>query len=1111
MATELKDTAAARERLLAAWLERAGTPAGRHIPAVERGGELPLSFAQERLWFLDRLEPGLVAYNVPVAVRLEGPLDVRALQRAVDRIVERHETLRTTFGAGQRTLGQVIQPARGVPIRQALATDLADAVRLATDEVRQPFDLQRGPLLRVLLIRLGPQDHVLVVSLHHSVCDGWSLEVLFGELNTLYVAFTTGQSPVLPDLPTQYVDVAAWQRGWLQGERLQAQLDYWRGQLAGAPAVLELPADRPRPAVQSYRGARHTFWIDADLATRLHALGRQLHLTPFMVLLGGFQALLGRCAGQPDVVVGSPIAARTHPEMEPLIGFFVNTLALRARLHGRPTVTALLKQVRQSCLGAYAHQELPFELLVQALQPVRDPSYQPVFQSMFVLENTPAELLRLPDVAATSLDLDTGAAMFDLSLYLTPLADGRYKGVLEYATDLFDAERMGGLARRYTRLLAAMAADPNQRVANLPLLEPAEREHQLAIERVHLPDTERTLHTLFAERATGTPEAIALRAGDQCLTFSELDRRANALAGQLRTLGVGPDVPVGVSTERCPEAIVALLAVLKAGGAYLVLEPTLPPSRLSRMVADARPAVVLTTGDGSRAERPPWLDPAVPVVHVALDGAMAETPPPVIVDPDHLAYLVYTSGSTGVPHGVMTSHRAALNRCAWMWRRYPFGPDDVACHKTPLSFVDSVWEIWGPLLAGVPLEIVPDTVVKDPRRLVATLGAAGVTRIVLVPSLLAVLLEGVPDLADRLPRLAVWTASGEPLPPTLVERFFARLPGRLLLNLYGSSEVSADVTAQPLRSPQAPVAIGAPIANMRVLVLDADGRLLPSGASGELYVGGPGLARGYLHDPRLTAERFVPDPFGPPGARLYRSGDLGRWRTDGMLLHLGRRDQQVKLRGCRVELGEIEAVLQEHPSVAETAVQVHGDRLVAYVVPAAGALPHGAHDWQRALRVFLAERLPDYMLPASYVELMALPRTPSGKLDRRALQPPDLGSRPDEAAAPRTDLERAIAAIWAAVLQVERVGCEDNFFDIGGNSLLAMRIQARLAAELAPDVQLLDLFRFPTVSTLAAHLHHAAGAAAPAGHSRPRHSPPGRADRTDIRRHLRLQQQPPRS
>ncbi|MEP6995919.1 MAG: amino acid adenylation domain-containing protein, partial [Acidobacteriota bacterium] len=875
---------------------------------------------------------------------MTGPLDVGALEESLNEIVRRHDALRTSFSVCEGRPVQVISQARQVALPETDLRDLPvearerEASRLAGLEAGRLFDLAQGPLFRAKLLRLTEEEHVLIVTMHHIVSDGWSVAVFMRELAMLYDAFRLGKPSPLPELPIQYADYALWQQNWLRGEVLEQQLDYWKRQLAGIPAALELATDRPRAAVHSFRGASIGAILPLGLLQRLNALSHSEGATLFMTLLAAFQALLSRYTGQEDIPVGSPIAGRTQVETEGLIGFFVNTLVLRGDLSGDPTFRQLLARVRETSLEAYAHQDLPFEKLVEELQPERDLGRNPLFQVMFALQNTPASSPELTGLKVAPLSVESKTSHFDLEVYLLEKPSG-LTCTFVYATDLFDSGTIVRMMGHYQRLLESVVADPDRCLSTVDLMSGSER-HQILVEW-NQTETEyprnKTVHGLFEEQVERTPEAVVLRDGREELRFGELNRRANRLAHFLRKRGVGPEVVVGVCMERSARTVVALLGVLKAGGAYVPLDPSYPEERLAFMLRDSGARVLLT----DEPSAPRFSGHEAEVVRLdSVDAALSaesETNPVGASRPGDLAYVIYTSGSTGPPKGVEALHRGCVNRFAWMWRTYPFAAGEVCCQKTALSFVDSVWEIFGPLLQGIPSVVLPEETVRDPRAFLETLAAARVTRIVLVPSLLRALLDSGIDLAGTLPSLRWWVTSGEALSLELYRRFRGSLPGATLINLYGSSEVSADVTCWDSRSaePRDAVPIGRPIANTQVYILDGRGQPVPVGIPGEIYVGGHGLARGYRNRPELTAERFLPDPFRRvPGARLFRTGDRGRYRDDGQIEYLVRTDFQIKLRGRRIEPGEIESRLGEHAAVVQAVVCLREDlpdqpRLVA--------------------------------------------------------------------------------------------------------------------------------------------------------------------------------------
>jgi amino acid adenylation domain-containing protein len=1034
-----------------------------------------LSFAQQRLWILDQIEPGSAAYNNVDAVRLRGRLDAGALAASLTEIVRRHEVLRTRFEAEAGLPRQVIGPAGAatlerVDLRGLPAVEhLAEVRRRARQQVHEPCDLAVGPLLRACLLQLGDDDHVLLFSIHHIVSDGWSMGVFTREVAALYPAFREGRPSPLPELPLQYADFASWQRTWLQGAALESRLGYWRKQLAAAPPVLDLPTDHPRPPRQTFRGGTILRPLPRGLSDAVRAVSQREGVTPFMTLLAVFQVLLGRYTRQEDVVVGTPIANRSRSELEGLIGFFVNTLALRVDLSGDPTFRDLLGRVRHVALEGFAHQDVSFEQIVDALQPARDLGRHPLFQVLFALQNAPMGALELPGLVLESLELPSATSKFDLSLYVLERG-GSLLAAMEYNVDLFEADTAGRMLEQYERLLEAAVGDPGRRVAELPLLDGREEERVLVAWNRTAEEWAgaETIPEAFEERVERHPGALAYVFEGRRLGYGELNAQANRLARRLRRRGVVPESRVALWLERSPETMVALLAVAKTGAAYVPIDPRYPQERVAFMLEDAGARLVLT--QAALRSRLPRFDGDILCTDAeagAWAGEAATNLPPLAAA-DSAAYVIYTSGSTGRPKGVVGTHRGALNRFRWMWRAWPFREGEVCCQKTSSSFVDSVWECFGPLLAGVPTVGIPEATAADPVALVEALARHAVTRVVVVPALLRAMLDAHPDQGERLPALDHWVTSGEALPLELARRFHAALPGRTLLNLYGSSEVSADVTVYDTAADPSHVFIGRPIANTRVHVLDVRLRPAPVGVPGELLCGGDGLARGYLGRPDLTAERFVPDPVGTvPGARLYRTGDLARYRPDGQLEYLGRLDHQVKVGGVRIEMAEVEAVLVQHAGVSAALVDARRDaaglRLVAYVVGVDGARPAAAD-----LRQFLRDRLPESMIPSALVVLDALPLTPNGKVDRRALPAPQV-ERPEGhvAVAPRTPEERALARIWREVLGVEDLSVHDNFFGAGGDSIRAIQIAAR-ARGVGLGLSPRQVFEHQTLARLAA-------------------------------------------
>ena len=1052
------------------------------IHPVPRNGTIPLSSAQERLWFLDQLEPGCATYNIPATVRLEGRLHVTVLERSLGEIIRRHDILRTTFPAKDGQPIQAIASAiswtlpvmdlQEVPARKREVQVLA----LARAEAQRPFDLAQGPLLRATLLRLAAEEHVLLLTLHHIISDGWSQSVFWRELGALYEAFATGKPSPLPDLGIQYADFAVWQRQWLQGDVLDRQLAYWKQQLAGI-SMLQLPTDRLRPAVQTFRGARHPVVFSHTRWQALKRLSQRYGVTLFMTLLAAFQALLHRYTGQDDISVGSFIANRNWLETEGLLGFFVNTLVLRTDLSGNPSFRELLERVREVTIGAYSHQDLPYEKLVEELQPPRDMSHTPLFQVLFALRNTPRQAPELAGLTLKFLEVSTETAKFDLTFELAEAPEG-LSGWFEYRTDLFDAATIARMADHFQILLAGILADPEQRLATLPLLTVDERFRLLMEWNDTAADypLDKSIHALFEDQAAQTPDAVAVVCEGAHLTYHtyhELNRHANQVAHHLRGLGVGPEVRVGLCLERSLEMVVGLLGILKAGGAYVPLDPTYPLERLAFMLKDARVPVLLT--QEALVARLPDEGAAV----VCLDSGWqaiarhsAENPISGVTA-ENLASVLYTSGSTGRAKGVLVTHRAIVNVLAWLWQAYPFAPQEVACQKTSISFVDSIQELLGPLLWGTQTVLIPDEVLQDPHRFVQMLAVYQVTRILLVPSLLRVLLDTHPDLQRRVPSLKLWFTSGAILSRELWQSFQECLPDSRLINLYGASEDAANVTwfdTSLMRQEHGSVPIGRPIANTQVYVLDCHLQPVPIGVPGELHVGGTGLALGYLGRPELTAEKFMPHPFtDEPGARLYKTGDLARYLPDGNIEYLGRLDHQVKIRGFRIELGEIEALLGQHPAVCQAVVLAREDtpgdtRLVAYAVSTQKPAPT-VHE----LRSFLKEKLPAYMVPAAFVVLEALPLTSSGKVDRNAL-PPHEGIRPQLErgfVAPRDAVERQLTHIWEGLLGVKPIGMQDDFFELGGHSLLAVQLFAQNEKRTGKRLPLATLFQGPTIAHLA--------------------------------------------
>ncbi|MET0397746.1 MAG: amino acid adenylation domain-containing protein [Longimicrobiaceae bacterium] len=1042
------------------------------IEPAAREGRLPLSFAQQRLWFLEQLGNLGSTYHVPMRLRLRGPLDRDALAGALDRVVARHESLRTVFALVDGAPEQRIAPADvGFHLAEHDLGGAADAeaelAGMMAGEADAPFDLERGPVIRGRLVRLAADDHVLLLTMHHIVSDAWSAGVLTRELSALYGAFLRGEPDPLPPLPVQYADYAVWQRRWVEGEVLQAQADYWTRALSGAPELLELPTDHPRPARQDFAGATAGLVLDEELTAGLRALSRRHGTTLFMTVLAGWAAVLARLSGQEDVVVGTPSANRGPWEIEGLIGFFVNTLALRVDLADAPAVAEVLARVKARVLEGQQNQDIPFEQVVELVAPARSLAHTPLFQVMFAWRNAPGGGLALPGLTLAPVGaVSHVTAKFDLTLSLGD-AGGRIEGGVEYATALFEKETMERWLGYLRRVLEAMAADDALGIDRLPMLPEAERRRVLR----EFNDTRREypreacVHELFEAQAARTPGAPAVVSEGERVTYAELNARANRLAHHLRELGVAPDARVGICVERSVEMVVGLLAVLKAGGAYVPLDSSYPVDRLRCMLEDSAPAVLLTHPPLAAMVAGLAAGSAVPVLDLAGGAAWADRPAANPdregLGPENLAHVLFTSGSTGRPKGVMLEHRSLVNRLAWMQDRYAMEPREAVLQKTPFSFDVSFWEFFWPLTVGARLVMARPGGHRDPAYLVEVIRREGVTVAHFVPSMLPLFLEH-PDAAACSGLLRV-PVSGEAVPAALARQFHERLPGVGLYNHYGPTE-AGEVTECECAPGLARVSIGRAIHNSAVYVLDRAGEPVPVGVAGELFIGGVAVARGYLGRPDLTAERFVPDPFGEPGARMYRSGDLCRWLPDGTLEYLGRADFQVKVRGFRVEPGEIEARLAAHPGVREAVVLAlddgsGGKRLAAWYV--------GEALESEALRAHLAAHLPEYMVPAAFVRLEKLPLTPNGKLDRRALPAPadDAYARRGYEA-PVGETEQALAGIWCEVLRMERVGRHDDFFELGGHSLLAVQVISRVRQVLGVDLALRSVFESPTLAQL---------------------------------------------
>ena len=1033
-------------------------PLAPPMVAVGREQPLPLSYAQERQWFLWQLDPHSAAYHIPGTLRLKGRLDTAALQRSFDTLVARHESLRTHVQQDGERAVQVIAAHAEVEI-SCRDVDEGDVLALVEALIAEPFDLQRGPLMRVNLLRLAEDEHVLVLVQHHIVSDGGSMQVMVDELVQLYAAYSRGQDLQLPELALQYADYASWQRDWMDAGEKHRQLDYWRERLGGEQPVLELPLDHGRPTLQSHRGASLDISVPPRLLAALRQVAQREEVTLFMLLLASFQTLLHRYSGQSDIRVGVPIANRNREETERLIGFFVNTQVLKADIDGQLTVSQLLQQVKQRALEAQAHQDLPFEQLVEALHPERNLSFNPLFQVMFNHQTETSEpVQQLPGLHVSGLEWQTRTAQFDLSLSTQESSDALLASLI-YASDLFDAATPARMARHWLNLLEGMAGDGQQRIGQLPLLDALEQQSVVhdwnATAQVY--PLQRGVHQLIEEQAARTPDAPALAFAEIRLSYAELNRRANRLAHRLISAGVGPDVLVGVAVERSIEMVVGLLAILKAGGAYVPLDPEYPRERLAYMLEDSGVTLLLTQAHVLEQLPIPAGLHSVVLGESWFEG-YGEHNPGIAIDPENLAYVIYTSGSTGQPKGAGNRHSALTNRLCWMQQAYGLDARDTVLQKTPFSFDVSVWEFFWPLMTGARLVVAAPGDHRDPARLVSLINAEQVTTLHFVPSMLqAFLQDPAVSTCHSLQRIV---CSGEALPVDAQQQVFAKLPQAGLYNLYGPTEAAIDVTHWTCTDEGSDtVPIGEPIANLRTHVLDAQLLPVPVGVAGELYLGGEGLARSYHRRPALTAERFVPCPF-QRGARLYRTGDRVRQRADGVIEYLGRLDHQVKLRGLRIELGEIEARLLEHPLVREaTVLVVDSKQLVGYVV-----LHAADAEWRAHVSAHLARHLPDYMVPAQWVVLEQMPLSPNGKLDRKALPKPDAHGRGGEFAAPQTALQQQIASIWAEVLEVERVGLHDNFFELGGHSLLVLMLKERINRLCGAVLAVNQLMLNPTVA-----------------------------------------------
>jgi amino acid adenylation domain-containing protein len=1059
----------------------AGHDAAPPLVPIERDGPLPLSFAQQRLWFLDQFEPGTPLYNMPAAIRLQGRLDREALQRTLDEIVRRHESLRTRFELHEGVPVQVIAPEMALTIGLADLRDLplgereGQARALAQEEARRPFDLANGPLLRACLLCLDEEEHVFVLTMHHIVSDGWSVGVLVREWALLYSAYAQGEASPLAPLAVQYADFAHWQREWLSGEVQARQLDYWRAQLHDAPALLNLPLDRPRPPVQSRRGASLPFTVPAATAAGLAALGKREQATLFMTLMAAFNVLLARYSGQDDICIGTPIANRNRAEIEPLIGCFVNTLVLRSKVDGQASFEQVLRQVRDTALDAYTHQDLPFEQLVDVLKPARQVGTSPLFQVLFVLQNTPEREWAMPGLVMQPLEAEAVTAKFDLTLTVAE-RDGRLEAAFSYSSELFEASTIARMARHFTRLLESAVQAPHARVGELAMLDDEERQRLLvAFNDTGSPCPQGTLAALFEAQVRRTPAQVAVVVEDRQLTYAELNARANRVAHYLRGRGVGPDVLVGVCLERSLDLIVALLGVLKAGGAYVPLDPAYPMDRLALTLEDAQAALVLTT-QALSAQLPSSEVPCVCLdTEEAALAACPEGDPAPVAMPHSLAYVIFTSGSTGRPKGIAIAQHSAVNLLDALVRQiYLQNGAQLSGLRVGMnaSFAfDASVKQWLMLMHGATLYVVPSAVRADHEALARALRAWELDALDCTPSQLSLLLGAGDDV--WLPRHLL--IGGEPIGQELWNKLRSYRDS-VFFNVYGPTETTVDALICHIQQAGEVPVLGRPIANVQVYVLDERLNPVPVGVAGELHIAGEGLARAYLRRPGLTAEKFIANPFGAAGSRMYKSGDLVRHTSDGTLEYLGRIDHQVKVRGFRIELGEIESCLLLDPAVRDAVVvaredEALGKRLVAYVV----LRDQDAVDTE-ALRAALRARLPEYMVPAQLVSLPALPLNANGKVDRKALPAPDRDALPGRTyEAPVGDVENALASLWEQILHVEQVSRNDDFFELGGHSLLATQVVSKIRQALRVDLPVRALFEAPTVAALALRVQACAG------------------------------------
>ncbi|MEH2112708.1 non-ribosomal peptide synthetase [Nostoc sp.] len=1064
----------AKKALLEKW--KGGKFQADTIPKRQILENLPLSFSQQRLWFIDELYHGSSFYNIPITFHIKGQLNIKVLQESLNEILKRHEVWRTNFRLVngepvQNILPQLTWDLPIINLEHLFGKDWKSEVKqLVAESANKPFNLAKGLLVRATLLRLSEEEHVLLVTMHHIITDGWSCGVFLRELSTLYAAFSTNQPSPLPELSIQYADFAIWQRDRLEGEFLATQLNYWKQQLSDELPVLQLPTDHPRPSVTTFVGAKQYFIFSKPLTEALRQLSQQADTTLFMSLLAAFNILLYRYTDQEDILIGSPIANRNRAELEGMLGLFVNTLILRNNLSGNPSFRELLHRVREVTLDAYAHQDLPFEMLVEELHPERDLSRNPLYEVMFVLQNTPTTVQEVSGLTLHTLEFDNGTAQLDIFLSMSESQEG-LTGCLEYNTDIFDSTTITQFINNFQTLLENIVVSPEQRLSELSLLTASEQE-QLLFKfnptRTDYPQ-DVSLHQLFEQQVQLTPDSLALISQSEELTYCQLNHRVNQLAHYLQKQGVTKETLVALCLERSIDMVVGILAILKAGGAYIPLDPSYPVERLNFMLSDSQASVLISHQEildklSLSANKIVCLD-----IHKDEIALESKENPISTSQADNLAYIIYTSGSTGTPKGVLGTHHGTVNGLHWLWKTYPFTQGEICCQKTAISFVDSVWEIFAPLLQGIPTVIISNATVLDAQLFIDALAHYKVTRIILVPSLLRLILDNYSHLINKLSPLKLWITSGEALSIKLVQTFRELMPFAKLINLYGSSEVSANATYYDtsfLPDGVKSVLIGRPINNTQVYVFNRDLQPTPIGVVGELYIGGDGLAKGYLNRPELTQERFIDHPFIPQN-KLYKTGDFVRHLNDGNLEYLGRQDEQVKIRGFRVELSEIATAIAQHPDVQESVVITSDDvqenqRLIAYIVTE-------KQDIAVQLLPDLQQKLPNYMLPSAFVVLDALPLTPNGKVDKRSLKTDEVLpiNTTKYFVAPRNFTELSLVKLWEKLLNTSPIGVTDNFFDLGGHSFLAVRLMAQIHDKFEYNLTLSTLFENPTIENLA--------------------------------------------